>query len=236
MSEGAPGRSRRRTLARVLLALALLLVALFAVARVALAPEVYDVASIADAPAYQDPALLERAWSLPVAATYGPGRLQYQPRISYCGPTSVATVITSLGLDADATADSVLDGTGYCWSGQCIPGLTLDELAEIARAKTGAAVTPLRDLSLDAFREHMRRSNDPGRRYIVNFLRGPLFREGGGHHSPIGGYLEDEDLVLVLDVNARFEPWLVPTERLFAAVDTVDGGSGQRRGLLLIVP
>jgi hypothetical protein len=43
----------------------------------------------------------------------------------------------------------------------------------------------------------MRRSNDPGRRYIVNFSREQIFGAGVGHHSPIGGYLEDGDLVFV---------------------------------------
>jgi len=34
-----------------------------------------------------------------------------------------------------------------------------------------------------------------------NFNRAQIFGAGVGHHSPIGGYLEAEDLVFVLDVN-----------------------------------
>jgi hypothetical protein len=67
---------------------------------------------------------------------------------------------------------------------------------------------------------------------LINFHRKPLFGAGGGHHSPIGGYLEAEDLVFVLDVNERFGPWLVSTPRLFEAMDTVDSSSGAKRGLL----
>jgi len=92
----------------------------------------------------------------------------------------------------------------------------------------------LRNLDLAAFRAAMREANDPSRRILVNFHRGPLFGTGGGHHSPIGAYLEHEDLVLVLDVNRAYQPWLVSTERLFEAVDTVDASSGQKRGLLVI--
>jgi hypothetical protein len=44
--------------------------------------------------------------------------------------------------------------------------------------------------------------------------------------------LEAEDLVLVLDVNDKFQPWLIERSRLFAAVDTLDGD--KKRGLLLI--
>ena len=41
-------------------------------------------------------------------------------------------------------------------------------------------------------------------------------------------------LVLVLDVNADFGPWLVTSERLFTAMDSVDSSSGKKRGLLLL--
>jgi hypothetical protein len=72
------------------------------------------------------------------------------------------------------------------------------------------------------------------RRYLVNFQRGLLFGKGVGHHSPIAGYLEDQDLVFVLDVNGRFGPWLVPGERLFQAMNSPDSSTGASRGLLLI--
>jgi Phytochelatin synthase len=55
---------------------------------------------------------------------------------------------------------------------------------------------------------------------------------GVGHHSPIGGYLEAEDLVFILDVNQNYQPWLVERKRLFDAVNTLDGD--RKRGLLLI--
>ena len=102
------------------------------------------------------------------------------------------------------------------------------------RKKTGRTVTILRDLDLDHFRQELAHANDPARRYTVNFTRAPLFGRGGGHHSPVGGYLADRDLVLVLDVNAKYKPWLVSTERLFHAVDTVDRSSHRKRGLLRI--
>lgn len=193
-------------------------------------PPRLDVPSIARTTSYQDAVLLERAWQLPVAATYRSGLL-YQPNGSLCGPTSIANVQRSFGKSAASIA-GVLDGTGKCWTGVCWMGLSLDELAELARHATGRKVTPLRDLSLEQFRQELRHFNDPGRRYIVNFQRAPLFAQGGGHHSPIGGYLSDEDLVLVLDVNDKFKPWLVSSERLFKALDTLD--SGKKRGLLRI--
>lgn len=111
-------------------------------------------------------------------------------------------------------------------------GLTLDELAEVAQSHTSRKVAILRDLSATQFLEHLRRSNDPGRRYIVNFDRAQIFGAGSGHHSPIRGYFEAEDLVFVLDVNFDFQPWLVERKRLFDAVNTFDGN--KKRGVLFI--
>ena len=93
-------------------------------------------------------------------------------------------------------------------------------------------MTVLRDLTPAEFHAHLKRSNETGRRYIINFSRKEIFGAGSGHHSPIGGYLEAEDLVFVLDVNRDFQPWLIERERLFAAMDTLDGE--RKRGMLLI--
>jgi hypothetical protein len=109
------------------------------------------------------------------------------------------------------------------------------------RSREGPVMTPSRrrwligiPLVLAAFRAEMAQVNDPARRYIVNFHRGPLFGKGGGHHSPVAAYLPEQDLVLVADVNRTFQPWLVSTDRLFQAVDTVDPSGKQKRGLLRI--
>jgi hypothetical protein len=176
------------------------------------------------------PDLLQRAWSLPVAWTFQ-HQVVWQSNASRCGPASIANTFRSIG-EEETTEAAVLEDTGYCWTGFCVIGLTLDELAELTRLKTRRSVTVLRDLTADEFREHMKRSNDPSRRYIINFNREGIFAAGSGHHSPIGGYLEEEDMVFVLDVNERYKPWLVERERLFKAMDTFDGD--RKRGLLLV--
>lgn len=188
------------------------------------------VTSIKAAPEYQDAALLEKAWALPVAATYRKG-LVFQHNGSFCGPASVVNVLRSLGTASDQ--DTVLDGTGTkTTGGMVMGGLTLEQLAAIARQKTGRKATVLHGGAADA----LKRANDPAVRLIANFHRGPLFGKGGGHHSPIAGYLEAEDLVLVLDVNKDFQPWLVKRARLAEAMDTVDKSAGQKRGLLVLEP
>jgi hypothetical protein len=176
------------------------------------------------------PSLLERAWKLPAAAAYK-HQLDWQSNGSKCGPATLANVFRSLGEAATSEAKVVAD-TGFCSTGVCVMGLTLDQLAQIARQRTKRTVTVLRDLSADAFRKELRRSNDPALRYTINFTRKKIFDGGGGHHSPIGGYLEPEDLVFVLDVNKTFQPWLIERTRLFAAMDTLDGD--HKRGMLRI--
>jgi hypothetical protein len=130
----------------------------------------------------------------------------------------------------------LLVGSGISSVFGMIPGgLSLDELAGLARRHlAGTTVSTLRELDAAQFREHLHRCNDPSRRYVANFSRGPLFGSGSGHHSPIAGYLRDEDLVLVLDVNRAFGPWLVDADRLHAAIRTVDPTTRLSRGLLLI--
>lgn len=213
---------------KLLLGLTLLLLAVVATAFAfkpkEIAPEVI-AASV-----NRDPALLARAWQLPAAAAYKRGLL-FQSNGTLCGPTSVANVVRSLG-EPSASADSVLNGSGLCWTGLCLPGLTLDELAGLARHATHREVTVLRDLTPEGFRQELVRSAEPRLRYVVNFARKALFGAGSGHHSPIGGYLEAEDLVFVLDVNRRFQPWLVSRARLYAAMNTLDGE--RKRGLLRI--
>ena len=143
----------------------------------------------------------------------------------------MANVYRSIG-EEETTEAAVLDGTGLCWTGWCIVGLTLDELAGVAQAHTERKVTVLRDLTEDEFLAHLRRANDPSRRTIINFRRKEIFGAGAGHHSPIGGSLEKEDLVLVLDVNEAFKPWLVERKRLYDAMNTLDGE--KKRGMLVV--
>jgi Phytochelatin synthase len=174
--------------------------------------------------------LLEKAWRLPTASAFG-HHVDYQSNQSLCGPASIANILRSFGEPAD-TEKKVLAHTTKCWSGICFFGLSLDELADVTRTATKRSVTVLQDLTPEAFRDELRRVNDPSRRYVINFARAPIFGSGVGHHSPIGGYLEAEDLVLVLDVNEKFKPWLVERSRLYEAMNTLDGE--KKRGLLRI--
>jgi hypothetical protein len=176
-------------------------------------------------------ALLARALALPEAVAYT-GGWTHQHAFSLCGPTSVVNVLRSLGVAARQA--TVLVGTGlFSLRGFRLAGMTLDELALVMRHH-GRTATVVRDIDVAGLRDALRSLGRPGRRCILNFPRRPIFGRGGGHHSPLAAYLEDADRALVLDVNRRVGPWLVPPERLHAAIAAVDPASGRARGLLFI--
>jgi hypothetical protein len=93
---------------------------------------------------------------------------------SLCGPASLANILRSFGEPAD-NEKKVLAHTTKCWSGICFFGLSLDEPADVPRTATKGSVTVLRDLTPEAFRDELRHVNDPSRRYVINFARGPIF-------------------------------------------------------------
>lgn len=156
------------------------------------------------------PELLARAWALPVAQLYTP--LCSQGWSSICGPTSVANVLRSMRVPAKKNPFRKFG----------VRAMSLDQIANESAevVPPGWKVSVVRPRSADELRAELRTSNDVGRRYVANFTRVPLFGGGGGHHSPIGGYLEDEDLAFVLDVNRGYGPWLVPTGLLYSAMTT----------------
>ena len=170
----------------------------------------------------RDEGLLAEAWRLPSAQRYQP--LLSQSVTSICGPTSAGNVLKSMGADRGRNPFSRFG----------LRAMSLDQLAresaEVVPSSWRVDVVRLRDEA--HLREELKKSNDGGFRYIANFSRRPLFGHGGGHHSPLGGYLAHEDLAFVLDVNAGYGPWLTPVETLFEALNTTDRGDGQTRGLV----
>eukprot|EP01031_Cornospumella_fuschlensis_P026345 gene26345-31824_t len=70
---------------------------------------------------------------------------------------------------------------------------------------------------------------------VVSYSREVLGQVGVGHFSPMAGYHNSTDRVLILDV-ARFKypPHWVKVEDLYAAMCTTDTETGDSRGYLLI--
>lgn len=187
---------------------------------------------------YQDKNLIASAWRLPVAGTYR-SNFVYQENGAFCGPASIVNVFSSLGA-MGFSQSSIFDDSSVSYLKARFRGLTLDEVGIIFRDNLNEkgisewSVKLYRDLTLEEFREHMIQTNSPDRRYVINFNRLPLFGVTVGHHSPIGGYSESDDMVFVLDVLDDYKPFLVPIERLFSAMNTIDNETGKKRGLILL--
>lgn len=215
---------------------AILLTSIFAALPVTsvIAKDAPAVVSIKDDARYQDAALLERAWNLPVAKAYRQS-FEYQINPMFCGPATAVNVLKSVGV-TKYKQSSVFDASDVTYMKTMTAGLTLDELGRLIHDSSGWNVTVIRDVSYEQFLEHLKKSNDASQRYTVNFTRALLWgpASGGGHHSPIGGYFEKEDLVFVLDVYDPFKPFLVNSRRLYEAMDTFDSEIDKKRGMLLL--
>jgi glutathione gamma-glutamylcysteinyltransferase len=97
--------------------------------------------------------------------------------------------------------------------------------------------------ALDTFRSHVLTSARAPSSHggvadffiIANFDRSTLQQTGDGHFSPIAGYHQQSDSVLILDT-ARFKypPWWVKVENLWEAMQVPDVDTQESRGYFLI--
>ena len=158
----------------------------------------------------------------------------YQDTWSTCGPASLRNALLSLGADVDSER-ALFGEDRLAWWRALGLGMTLDELAALARANTPHAVEVLRPANLDAFRAILDDANEPDTRLIVNFDRAPVFGVSVGHFSPIGGYEAATGWVTLLDVTEGYGFSLVPDTLLLQATRMADPVSGRARGVLRIV-
>mmetsp|Transcript_16343 Transcript_16343/g.46925 ORF Transcript_16343/g.46925 Transcript_16343/m.46925 type:complete len:614 (+) Transcript_16343:465-2306(+) len=125
-------------------------------------------------------------------------------------------------------------------------GKPIESMQVIGGGRTGFA-------SLEQFKAALRQLSHPTQpaRIMAIYHRSPLFFCSSDrtlksklacfpmvHWSPIVAYLEDEDLVLVMDVNHLYgwKGYLVPTKRFYDSVNTRDIFNGKFHGLLLLRP
>ena len=115
-------------------------------------------------------------------------------------------------------------------------GLQLHQLAQVLRSHGLAVVTRVVDESADpaAIRREIAANLAAGEDFVlVNYARGSLGQEGGGHISPLGAYDEASDSFLIMDVNPNRAPWVwVEAGSLIAAMRTFD--TVENRGYLLV--
>lgn len=171
---------------------------------------------------------------------------------AYCGLGSLTMALNALLIDPQRTWQGVWRWFDESQLDCCEPldivrlkGITMDKLACLSRCN--GAITNVHygnEMSIEEFRQHVRLvcsmmdgNGSPIRNTVMlaSYGRAVLNQTGTGHFSPIGGYCEEEDMVLILDV-ARFKypPHWVPLQLLHEAVNTTDTETGLSRGIIMM--
>jgi len=182
-------------------------------------------------------ALTQKVLDLPSCQCHSPKTLEYQPMEGHCALATQRCILKSFQISNLEFYEAV--GGGKSAVEMCDSLNSYEKIsAKLVYGSEGYS----------AFRQALSLLNkDPeNTRIAVNFLRGALFGFRGwrcfasswiaamffGHFSVILGYLEKEDLVAVFDVNASYGLFLVPSRRLFDAVDTMD--NTETRALIVV--
>jgi Phytochelatin synthase len=178
------------------------------------------------------------------------GYAETESRQTFCGPTSLAIAMNSLGVD-DPTPPSlfpyhlVTQETVFTPANLAVKsyaevdrsGMTLDQVARFAtNLKLSASVLHAADLSAAEVRARLITAiSQPDSRVIVNFRRASLGQEGEGHFSPLVAYDPTSDSFLILDVaRYKYPPAWVNSKDLDVSMRTVDPDSGLSRGALIV--
>jgi len=199
---------------------------------------------------YQHSVLLEKAWSLPTSQIYKKNSVMYQPRSGLCGHASLNNVLQSIDLsplDYPRMRPFSLNGLRDFAHESIHEKLKLHSSDK--KQPQIESVEAFPSYSYEDFRNMLKTQvNNPKYRFIANFLRTPLFfcdrgllysirKVMNGHFSPVIAYLEEEDMVLILDTNSTFKTYLCPVERLFHGCNSRDffqSSKNGHRGLIRI--
>jgi len=168
--------------------------------------------------------------------------VEYQTREGYCGSATQRSVLRSIPQVSEIAFEIPPTKSGRSSAEKWAK--TTDETTN---GYTQCTVVYGSD-GYDAFISAIKKVNDPKYRVAVNFLRSPLFEFNkpwwlpvnyvlglfGGHFSPCIGYLEDQNLVAIFDVNHNYSTFLIDAKRLYEAVATHDQTTGKTRGLVVV--
>jgi glutathione gamma-glutamylcysteinyltransferase len=167
---------------------------------------------------------------------------------AFCGLGTLVVVLNALEIDPGR----IWKGP-WRWYGEdlldcCQPlekvrqhGVTLDELACLARCNGATATTVRaaleRGATAEALREAIRATTAAARGpvLVASYARSALGQTGSGHFSPVAGYHPGRDLALILDV-ARFKypPHWVAVSELWRAMTELDPATASPRGWIIL--
>lgn len=183
-----------------------------------------------------------------------------QSEPAFCAVSSLAMVLNALNFDPKKTWKSpwrwVTEETLQCESEKVcghslekyrIDGMSFSEFESLAHCHgvpimshrvNSNELIEVNNMQYNNFKKNIIStcSSYKAESFIVsNFSRKTLGQTGDGHFSPIGGYHEEKNLVLVMDV-ARFKypPFWVSLDVLWQAMQVFDANSNQSRGYFIL--
>ena len=185
---------------------------------------------------YKNKHLLAKIWNSVSGQLYLKGGLEYQANVGYCPAATTRCILRSIPSHIPIAIPPMVSSSS----------LPPKVAAAIDNASTLTKTTVIYgNEGYEAFLSAIKLSNNPKYRVAVNYLRSALYGITlpflhnillgyiGGHFSPVIGYLPDQDLVAIFDVNHNYGVFLVDTKRLYDAVNTYDIMSKTTRGLVL---
>ncbi|KAF9974654.1 hypothetical protein BGZ73_001877 [Actinomortierella ambigua] len=171
------------------------------------------------------------------------GNFTTQSEPAFCGPASLAMVLNSLEIDPQRRwkgawrwySDELLE----C----CAPrdqvkakGITFSQFACLSKCHCDVQVRRAEQVTLDMFKKDLEMvcSRDDIH-MVVSFSRKSLGQTGDGHFSPIGGYVPEKGMVLVLDTaRYKYPSYFVKVEDLWKSLFPIDAETGNSRGYFLL--
>ncbi|KAL5032442.1 hypothetical protein BDV3_001010 [Batrachochytrium dendrobatidis] len=168
-----------------------------------------------------------------------------QSEPAFCGLSSLCMVLNALEMDPLRTwkgvwrwyDESMLD---CCRSLKEIreTGISIAEFVCLAQCNglTAHLHRPGGDSTYDNFLKQLKQAcQSPDIHMVVSYDRKALGQTGTGHFSPIGGYNETKNMVLILDV-ARFKypPYWVSTDLLWESMKPLDLSTNKSRGYVIL--
>ena len=183
-----------------------------------------------------------------------------QSKPTYCGITTLATILNSLRIDPRCRRKNSIwrwnteDWLGFCSSKDGVKrlGTTLEEFVYLAECNGAIATLVRPDNSTEHLEKFVRslervctgsrqagdqNSSDefPKELMAISYSREAVEQIGDGHYSPIAALDRETNSVLMLDTaRYKYPPHWIPVELIFQAMLPIDTVTGKSRGYIVL--